>query len=490
MWLACRLLTRITHGSEDPVPIRPFLRRATLAALIGFAVSFAPVLGQDSASDGTELTVSPSDRILTLATFWSEAKYNFAFWDRVDLDWDAAFAEYTERALNVESDIEFFRLIIEFGNLLGEAHTNMILPRRLWAAYGAQPFIELSPVGDEAVVTNVARDLVGRIPVGSVVTEIDGRAVRQYLAEEVDPWVAASTPQYQFAMSLMGEDEQIAGALMGRPGTSVRLSFVSPDRSTHTEAFVRQPLAEFEDADWIRQGRVNKPHFEWRWLENDIAYVGIHVFWDEAVVEQFEQIVPQLRTRARGIILDVRLNGGGNSSYGDQIGSYFTDVTVPVMTWTSPMHVAAFKAWGSRRDHDGEYRSYGDGSATIEPEVQLLEPALGPALTVPTVLLQSAYTYSAAENFVLVMQQMPQVTTMGTKTAGSTGQPLIFRLPNGVYAGVTTKRDMTPDGEDFVGVGLAPDVEVLDQAAAVAQGRDLQLERAVEHLLKMGRPEF
>jgi C-terminal processing protease CtpA/Prc len=480
----------MNHGLEDPVPIRALLRRAALAALIGFAVSSAPVLGQDSAGDGTELTVPPSDRILTLATFWSEAKYNFAFWDRVDFDWDAAFAEYTERALNVESDIEFFRLAIEFGNLLGEAHTGIILPRRLWAAYGAQPFIELSPVGDEAVVTNVARDLVGRIPIGSVVTEIDGRALRQYLAEEVDPWVGASTPQYQFAMSLMGEDEQIAGALMGRPGTSVRLSFVSSDGSTHTEAFVRQPLADFGDADWVRQGRVNKPHFEWRWLEDDIAYVGIHVFWDEAVVEQFEQIVPQLRARARGIVIDVRLNGGGNSAYGDQIGSYFTDVSVHVMTWTSPTHVAAFKAWGSRRDSEGEYRPYGDGSATIEPVVELLEPAPGPALTVPTVLLQSAFTYSAAENFVLVMQQMPQVTTMGTTTAGSTGQPLILRLPHGVVAGVTTKRDMTPDGEDFVGVGLAPDVEILDRAAALAQGRDLPLERAIEHLLEVGRPEF
>jgi C-terminal processing protease CtpA/Prc len=470
------------------MPSKPHFRCAGLAALICTAVSSAPVLGQASLDDGTELTVPPSDRILTLATFWSEATYNFAYWDRVDLDWDAAFTEYTERSLNVKSDIEFFRLAIEFGNLLGEAHTNIILPSRLRAAYGAQPFIELSPVGHDAVVTNVAEDLVHRIPVGSVVAEIDGKATRRYLAEEVDPWVAASTPHYQFAMSLMGEDEQIAGALMGRPGTSVRLSLVSPDGSTHTEAFIRQPLDDFEGADWVRQGRVNKPHFEWRWLEGGIAYVGIHVFWDEAVVEQFEKIVPELQAHARGIILDVRLNGGGNSAYGDRIGSHFTQASLPVMTWTSPAHVAAFKAWGSRRDHDGEYHAYGDGSATIEPEVHLLEPSPGPTLTVPTVVLQSAYTYSAAENFVLVMQQMPQVTTMGTKTAGSTGQPLILRLPHGVYAGITAKRDMTPDGQDFVGIGLAPDMEVLDEAAAFVQGRDLPLERALQHLLRVGRP--
>ncbi len=473
--------------------IRVSPRWPVLAVLFGFAFLPATLLGQDGIPDGTELTIPPADRILTLATFWSEAKYNFAFWDRVpELDWDAAFAQYAERALDVESDIQFFRLAIEFGDLLGEGHANLTLPSRLWPAYGAQPFIELSPVGNEAVVTNVASGLADRIPIGSVVNEIEGKPLRQYLAEEVDPWVGASTPQYQFAMSLMGEDEQIAGALMGRPGTEVTLSFVAPDGSGHTEAFVRQPLAEFVGADWLRQGRVNKPHFEWRWLDNDIAYVGIHVFWDEAVVEQFEEIVPQLRARARGIIVDVRLNGGGNSAYGDRIGSYFTERRVPVMTWTSPKHVAAYKAWGSRQDESGEYRAYGVGRATIEPQVIMVDPAPGPALSVPTVLLQSAYTYSAAENFVLVMQQMPQVTTMGTTTAGSTGQPLILRLPHGIYAGITTKRDMTPEGEDIVGVGLAPDVEVLDSPGSIADGRDLPLERAVEHLLRVGqqgRPE-
>jgi len=465
--------------------MRVSARLPVLAVLISLVFLPASLLSQEAIPDGTELTVPSADRILTLATFWSEVKYNFAFWDRVpELDWDATFAEYCERALAVESDIEFFRLAIEFGDLLGEAHTNVILPRRLWPAYGAQPFIELSPAGNDAVVTNIASGLADRIPIGSVVNEIDGMPLRQYLAEEVDPWVAASTPQYQFAMSLMGEDEQIAGALMGRPGSEVTLGFVAPDGSAHTEAFVRQPLEQFADAEWVRQGRVNKPHFEWRWLDNDIAYVGIHVFWDEAVVEQFEEIVPQLRERARGIIVDVRLNGGGNSAYGDQIGSYFTDRPVPVMSWTSPKHVAAYKAWGSRRDASEEYRAYGDGRATIEPQVLVLDPAPGPALNVPTVLLQSAYTYSAAENFVLVMQQMPQVTTMGTTTAGSTGQPLILRLPHGIYAGITTKRDMTPEGEDFVGVGLAPDVEVLDTPASIANGRDLPLERAVEYLIE------
>jgi hypothetical protein len=113
-----------------------------LAVLIGVAFLPATLVGQGGIPDGTELTIPPGDRILTLATFWSEAKYNFAFWDRVpELDWDAAFVQFSERALRVESDIQFFRLAIEFGELLGEAHTNVGAgrirggsdQRRLWS---------------------------------------------------------------------------------------------------------------------------------------------------------------------------------------------------------------------------------------------------------------------------------------------------------------------------------------------------------------------
>ena len=47
-----------------------------LAVLIGFALLPSTLLGQNGTPDGTELTIPAADRILTLATFWSEAKYN------------------------------------------------------------------------------------------------------------------------------------------------------------------------------------------------------------------------------------------------------------------------------------------------------------------------------------------------------------------------------------------------------------------------------
>ncbi len=47
---------------------------------------------------------------------------------------------------------------------------------------------------------------------------------------------------------------------------------------------------------------------------------------------------------------------------------------------------------------------------------------------------------------------------------------------------IRTKRDVAPDGTDFIGVGFAPDIEVVPTVAAARAGRDEMLERAVAWL--------
>jgi C-terminal processing protease CtpA/Prc len=75
---------------------------------------------------------------------------------------------------------------------------------------------------------------------------------------------------------------------------------------------------------------------------------------------------------------------------------------------------------------------------------------------------------------------------VGEASGGSTGQPLFFELPGGGNARVCTKRDTYPDGTEWVGNGIAPDILVRPTVADIRAGRDTVLERALE-LLKSGR---
>jgi len=93
-------------------------------------------------------------------------------------------------------------------------------------------------------------------------------------------------------------------------------------------------------------------------------------------------------------------------------------------------------------------------------------------------------TYSAAEDFLVPLKMSHRATLVGTPTGGSTGQPLIVEV-YGAYARICTKWDRMPDGTEFVGVGVQPDVRVEATQLAVAAGRDLVLESAVQVLRGM-----
>jgi len=71
---------------------------------------------------------------------------------------------------------------------------------------------------------------------------------------------------------------------------------------------------------------------------------------------------------------------------------------------------------------------------------------------------------------------------IGEPTAGSTGQPLFFDLPGGGRARVCTKRDSYPDGKEFVGVGVQPDMVARQSIAELRAGRDAVLQAALREL--------
>ena len=100
----------------------------------------------------------------------------------------------------------------------------------------------------------------------------------------------------------------------------------------------------------------------------------------------------------------------------------------------------------------------------------------------PVLVLISAATYSAAEDFVVAFDSMQRGTLVGEATGGSTGQPLFIKLPGGGRARICTKQDTYPDGRVFVGVGVQPQHIVKQTVDGVRAGRDEVLEAALATL--------
>lgn len=76
------------------------------------------------------------------------------------------------------------------------------------------------------------------------------------------------------------------------------------------------------------------------------------------------------------------------------------------------------------------------------------------------------------------------MTKIGRNSFGSTGQPYLFDLPGGGSARVCTKRDTYPDGREFVGNGVKPDIEVIPTLKDFIANKDVTLNTALDYLNK------
>jgi carboxyl-terminal processing protease len=173
--------------------------------------------------------------------------------------------------------------------------------------------------------------------------------------------------------------------------------------------------------------------------------------------------------RTRGLILDLRDNPGGNAAYGEAIFAHFIAAPCPTYTLDYTPVFAPTKING----HHGRLRLYGEGPT--------LRPADGPRFDCPVVLLVSALTASAAEDFAGLFRSGGRGLLIGQATAGGTGNGHWVDLPGGGMLRVALNVSRA-----YSGRGLAPDVAVEPDATDLAAGRDAELERALALLGEAG----
>ena len=235
--------------------------------------------------------------------------------------------------------------------------------------------------------------------------------------------------------------------------------------------------------------------FEFARLENDIAYVALNSFADTGIVADFEKIVPELRGR-RGVILDLRRNGGGESDVGYAILKHLIDKPALTFKCKTREHCAAYKAWGkwtsefpseeiaSLDEKRKEFLKHYRGAAWCEGESDTIYPTNNADTMSPVVVLIGPLTASAAEDFLVALSSSEHACFIGRRSAGFTGTPLIFDLPGGGMALINTTREMFPDGAEIRN-GIRPDIEIESNIQDIIDGKDVALQRARSFLKDM-----
>lgn len=422
--------------------------------------------------------LSQEEKLYGLSLLWKEASYNFAFFDQIpELDFDQSYRDYITLVLNTKSIYEYYRVLTKFCALLQDGHTDITYPEGILDQHIDWPAIDLYDCNGQAVVVAVDSVYEGVIPLGSTVLSIDGCTLDDYLASSVLPYIASSTPHIRQHLAIIE-------ALYGKPNSYVTIEVRTPFGKINTCVLARDAKQRSITKSILPFYDNQRPLFEYKALEHDIAYIALNGFDDPVILDDFKQNYFKIQ-QSQALVIDLRRNGGGNSAIGAEILSYFTDTDLDGATWKSRKHIAAYKAWGSVANQFAEleaYAAYARGEAWEDGDMTKVKAQLSHSHIVPTVVLIGRNTQSAAEDFLVFIDTLEHFTTVGETTYGSTGQPLLFELPGGGVARICTKRDTYPDGRDFVGVGIKPDIEVRLRYNDLVSGNDIVLEKAIQRL--------
>ncbi|HEX9916325.1 MAG TPA: S41 family peptidase, partial [candidate division Zixibacteria bacterium] len=298
-------------------------------------------------------------------------------------------------------------------------------------------------------------------------------------------------PYFSSSTSYVLQDLSVSNLLQGLKGDCFEITLKTPNGKlkqfllTHERTSEQEVYPPFEKEDTLYE------LLQFKWYDHQIAYLALNSFGDPKIDTLFEQHLPDLY-KAKALIIDLRNNGGGNEPIGKQILQYLTpDTLLYGYRCFSRMHIPAYKAWGADvkpEDTTGndwakkcllDFQDKAYYTFDYSPDtIHVLEKKV----VVPTVLLIGHNTASAAEDFLIYADNQKHMVKIGENSYGSTGQPYIFELPGGGEAWVCTKKNTYPDGREFVGYGVKPDIEVIPTVQDYLRHNDPVLSKALEFL--------
>ena len=201
-------------------------------------------------------------------------------------------------------------------------------------------------------------------------------------------------------------------------------------------------------------------------LKENVGYIRYSSFSGAIGEGNLDAVLSYLAT-CKGLIIDVRDNGGGDLTNVDILVARF-------ITERKLMGYLVHKKSPARDDFSEPYAYYIDPA----PKGRVMWGK-------PVIVLTNRSTFSAANNFVSVMKSLPQVKIAGDVTGGGSGMPFTSELPIGW--GIRFSSCSVLDGNgNITEFGVSPSVGLkvdLDENLAV-QGIDTILEKAIETLTK------
>ena len=235
--------------------------------------------------------------------------------------------------------------------------------------------------------------------------------------------------------------DKAVSQIRGEKGTTVKLTIVR-----------KQEVKEFS----IVRAEIVNPSVKYEITADNIGYLRISRFADDTTSLAKKAADEFKKKGVKGVVMDVRGNGGG----------YLTAAQGIASLWLKDKQIVVEE----RRGDKVTEQLYSEGEA--------------PLAGIPTVVLIDGGSASASEIVAGALHDHKAAQLVGVKSFGKGSVQQIVDIDSGGELKVTIAKWFTPNGVNISKEGIQPDVKVDLTAEDITVGRDLQKDKAFELLKK------
>ncbi len=229
-------------------------------------------------------------------------------------------------------------------------------------------------------------------------------------------------------MEIAGKDtknmpnEEVRRLVKGKAGTGIVLTMFRASENREFDAEVMRRLIEYPT---VRRAQL---------LDDGIGYLQI-VQFNEKTCEEMAKVLVEMKSRLKGLIIDLRFNPGGMLTAAVDVASIFLPRGSLVVT-TVPRNDARSDAHFARNSRE-----------------KLLD--------LPLVILINEQSASASEILAGCLKDHRRAVLVGERTYGKASVQLVFRLPeDNSSVHLTTRHYYTPANKVIHGRGISPNIRI------------------------------
>ena len=392
-------------------------------------------------------SASPSHnlRMVALFRYWNIIQYYYPYKNIIDEDWNKVLDEMIPVFRQAKDTISYYYALSQLITRINDSHGSLKRSDKydgFWKTKQtkAAPF-KYKLIDNKAIVTGFYNDsfaLIDDIQYGDVILTVGDKTVGEIIAAKSKYTSASNEPTKldrlkNFAIFIGTTD-------------TFKISY-ERNGVIATKTIHRYEYSRF-NYDWKKK----EEKVASKLIDSSIAYMDLEVLKPKDVKPTME---PLMNTKA--LIIDVRNYPNGTmykiSKILNRRKKRFVMFEEPYYRHPGVLKQMPPYTCGKRNRH------YYKGKV---------------------ILLFNETTQSHAEFTCMALQTAPDVTCIGSQTAGADGDVAKIPLPGGYSTNMTGLGVFYPDGRPTQRIGIVPDIKVTPTIEGIRQKKDEVLEKAIE----------